>query len=430
MNKKQIKSMNAISVMLLLPAWGEAFQHGLSVAKAHNVSCRQTVTVCHERPLQRFESVLAEMPAGPGIQSALPKLLLSAGFESSSELVLFASDYVDDSDPLVLSKILQEDFGLSPHQSHICRVALFELVRESRGDGDSGSDGMIASTSAAVEPVTGEAVDAVRSDDANASSDPEMIAKKPLFKSVVVNQKAKLRHTGAESFPSASGHQYGLPSEHSRTLAAIKKEIEEFMCFMTKPSASSQEDPIRETTAKVYIRHANLFLGWYLKEGSGNDKLNMVAVRKGMDVEPSRQDENVANECRSFSIVNIFPDKDPASAQPIVDFILWLRQTRDISHSYEANVLRGLTKLLKFRFSSESTADPTYGEKSYHDIPAVRELRKLHRDANRRQSKSPRSSDEDQKWLSWEEYLGVVQALKRAVIDKLDGLEDDDSAKP
>ena len=71
----------------------------------------------------------------------------------------------------------------------------------------------------------------------------------------------------------------------------------------------------------------------------------MVAVRKGMDVEPSRRDENVANECRSFSIVNIFPDKDAASAQPIVDFILWLRRTRDISHSYEANVLRGLTKV-------------------------------------------------------------------------------------
>ena len=341
--------MNAISLMLLLPGGGGAFQQGLSVAKAYNASCRQTVTVCHERPLQRFESVLAEMPVGPGIQSALPKLLLSAGFESSSELVLFASDYVDASDPLVLSKTLQEDFGLSPHQSHICRVALFELVRETRGDGDSllsGSDGMIASTSAAAEPVTGEALDVVRSDDANnASSDPEMIAKKPLFKSVVVNQKAKLRHAGTESSSSASGHQYGLPSEHSRTLPAIKKEIEEFMCFMTKPSASSQEDPIRETTARVYIRHANLFLGWYLKEGSGNDKLNMVAVRKGMDVEPSRRDENVANECRSFSIVNIFPDKDAASAQPIVDFILWLRRTRDISHSYEANVLRGLTKV-------------------------------------------------------------------------------------
>jgi len=40
----------------------------------------------------------------------------------------------------------------------------------------------------------------------------------------------------------------------------------------------------------------------------------------------------------------------------------------------------------------------------------VRELRKLHRDANRRQKLAPRVSDEEKKWISWKEYLAVVKA--------------------
>jgi hypothetical protein len=90
-----------------------------------------------------------------------------------------------------------------------------------------------------------------------------------------------------------------------------------------------------------------------------------------------------------------------------------LRSERKISVSYEANLLRGLIKLLKFRFARESQSDPAYGGgKSFDDIPVVRELRKLHRDANKRQAVAPRSSNEDRKWLSWPEYLLVVQRSK------------------
>jgi len=119
----------------------------------------------------------------------------------------------------------------------------------------------------------------------------------------------------------------------------------------------------------------------------------------------------------------VFPNKEATSAQPIIEYIVWLRKSRNISNNYEANLLRGLTKLIKFRFASESVADPTYGEKSFHDIPVVRELRRLQRDASRRQSKSSeRSSDEKKKWLSWTEYLGVVEALKEDVADELEQL--------
>jgi hypothetical protein len=62
---------------------------------------------------------------------------------------------------------------------------------------------------------------------------------------------------------------------------------------------------------------------------------------------------------------------------------MWLRKSRSISASYEANILRGLTKLVKFRFAKESTADPSYGQKSFEDIPLIREIRRLYTDANK-----------------------------------------------
>ena len=78
-----------------------------------------------------------------------------------------------------------------------------------------------------------------------------------------------------------------------------------------------------------------------------------------------------------------------------------------------------MIKLTKFRFRAESQTDPGYGEKSFSDIPIVRELRKWHRNASQRQKGAPRSSTEEQKWISWPEYLQVVQTLKYDLVDLL-----------
>jgi|AntRauTorckE5430_2_1112549.scaffolds.fasta_scaffold17187_1 hypothetical protein len=224
---------------------------------------------------------------------------------------------------------------------------------------------------------------------------PSQVEKKPLFKSVVVNQNAKQRHTSTKN-----SHNYGLPPNYGKLYPNLATELDNFLNFMTMTSASVQESPIRQTTAIVYIRHAKLFLGWYRTS---------IGLEDGND---------------SITINDIFPDKEAISAQPIIDFILWLRRTRQISDSYEANMLRGLTKLLKYRYRNESTADPSYGEKSFGDIPVVRELRKLHRDANRRQILSPRSSEEDRKWLDWGEYLNVVRLLKEDVEKEIQDYEE------
>jgi hypothetical protein len=77
-------------------------------------------------------------------------------------------------------------------------------------------------------------------------------------------------------------------------------------------------------------------------------------------------------------------------------------------------------KLLKFRFSKESQSDPFSGRNTYDDIPLIVEVRKLHRDANKRQKLAPRSSDEKKKWISWPEYLHVVEQTKREVLAQID----------
>jgi hypothetical protein len=88
-------------------------------------------------------------------------------------------------------------------------------------------------------------------------------------------------------------------------------------------------------------------------------------------------------------------------------------------HSYEANILRGLIKMVKFRFAGElslninnNTIQSATSKTPLDDLPIVVELRKFHRQAGNKAKKAPRSSDEGKKWLDWSEYLEVIELLK------------------
>ena len=129
--------------------------------------------------------------------------------------------------------------------------------------------------------------------------------------------------------------------------------------------------------------------------------------------------EKKAELMRQVSLIDIFPDTSTKSATCVLNYILWLRSERTISSNYEANILRGLIKLVKFRFASVlSDSDALqHSSKSkstslLDDLPIVVELRRLHRDAGQKAKKSQRSSDEGKKWLEWEEYLEVIEFLK------------------
>lgn len=145
------------------------------------------------------------------------------------------------------------------------------------------------------------------------------------------------------------------------------------------------------------MRHARQFLGWYVT--------NSYLQEAQSDSE--------------LSLFRLVPNTEKESATEIINFVLWLR-SRKVSVSYEANILRGLIKLLKYRFAQESKSDSSYGGNTFDDIPVIKETRKLHRDANKRQRLAPRSSDEQSKWLSWPEYLKVVENTKCEVLQMVE----------
>jgi len=352
---------------------------------------------------------------------------------------------------------------------------------------------------------------------------------KPLapWKSVLVNDKAKLRRrskTDRNTKTNGSGihsdskdeakkdssYNYGLlpltsNNDDRQTYRTLYAELDNFLSYMTIPHASgtqSSDPPIREQTAKVYINHARLFLGWIvdarsvLTESSEelidapreSEQRDMDDGKDGQDKEPftmssplaassssalsgtmaSQPDEadsvrkrvwaNVLRRMRpssmresnegnnddarnALSLYDIFPSSTADSASCVVRYILWLRSERRISSNYEANILRGMIKLVKFRFSYETSSlsdDPsaiqitgTSSSKSstrlssstttpLDNLPIVTELRKLHREAGLKGKKAPRSSDEQKKWLEWEEYLEVIRLLKMDLSDMID----------
>lgn len=367
-------------------------------------------------PLRDFQQVLSDRNVEDAVSQRICGLLNDSGFMRTSELVLFAADFEQSKSPESLSRILQSDFGFSAYLSHVCRAALFDLVRRNHESPKPDPDGIESATES---PSLSELVAGSSPLSSDEGPNKEKSKSDEGYWNFVVNAKQQQRLSGGD-------YRYALPKNYERIFPTIAKEIEEeYLTFMTQPTASSQEPPIRKATAVVYQRHARQFAGWFLKNAESTEKLNMDIIRSTSALEEKERevDKSALQRCKDFSIRSIIPSKDATSAQPIVEYVIWLRKVRNISNNYEANLLRGLTKLLKFRFASESKADPTYGERSFHDIPVVRELRRLQRDASRRQTKSSeRSSDEKKKWLSWSEYLDVVDALKKDVADELEQL--------
>lgn len=217
----------------------------------------------------------------------------------------FSSDFQDRSE--ILSKVLIEDFGLKALDAHKIRSATTILL--SRTAHDHSTHGQVLAP-------------------------PPRQVSNPLSNYNKTNSTKKNKDqvpfkefsTGSKSRPLLSQHKdvihYGLrPDQVSQTL---RKELQQFLQFMIEPSSMSQEQPIRKATADVYCRHANQFLGWCINSASDED-IN--------------------------SLKDVFPNTEKQSTESVYRFIKWLKSDRKISVSYEANILRGLTKLAKFRYS-------------------------------------------------------------------------------
>lgn len=341
--------------------------------------------------------------------------------KSSESLLLLARDFVDR--PEVFSSLLVSDFGFPVLEAHQTRALVMTAIRNEDASDQNSSNIRVGragggattqslgaidekhvyekgnSLGAITEAVTEEDKEEIMAPQNDDITDTESTNTKTYsdreLKSTIVNEQAKRRKQSVDDY------NYGLPKDYATLYPKLAAELDDYYLFMTQPSTYSQESPIRDATAKVYMNHAKLFLGWCCQ----NPK-----TTKDKD---GNESTIVKNE---MSIFAILPSKEKESADNIIRFVLWLR-TRDISVSYEANLLRGIIKLLKFRFAKESTSDPLDGKNTFDDIPIIKEVRKLHRDANQKQRLAPRSSDESKKWITWQDYLGVTQNTKNEVLE-------------
>lgn len=324
----------------------------------------------------------------------------------SSTLQAVTKDFLDSA--ATISTILIQDFGLSPIAAHQTRAALQRLIGMNTNNSEGGSTEdttRVTETQASVPllPLNKSGHALQSRPDLGTSSLEES------YKSMIVSKAAQRRAAAVHS-----SLEYGLPRHYEAAFPVTAAELDDFFAFMTVPSTDSQgETPIRAATANIYLRHAKLFLGWYW------DFYLPEHEEESDDIDTSNKE--------NLSLYKIFPTKEKEHASSILEFLLWLRSTRQIAVSYEANLLRGLSKLLKFRFRKESSdqdrSSSNDNSSSFGDIPLIRELRKLHRDANRRQAVAPRVSNEDCKWLAWPDYLQVVQCARKdvsALIEEFD----------
>jgi len=467
--------------------------------------------------------------------SAITNQLTTSGFLNDNDIIQFAKGFINRQE--IISNVLINDFQWNVIDAHRCRVGLIELVRDEYGlksdidllleDGKTESIEEVklslAQRSSIVPPLIPSVVSSTSSDDTKAEREEakerdteveEVVkVKQPSWKSVLVNDKAKLRRVSTPNSESTTSltttkkkdtYNYGLltatttPNPDKQTYSNLYLELDSYWKYMTVPQTSSVSDtPIREQTAKVYLTHARLFIGWMLDVRGVllSEDEERVLLDELFGSDENREEVSPADKCdgmtpsllgtssttaddaksvrikvwkhaldrtsttssssstieppsavdkpslqQSMSLYDIFPSSDTESAAPVLQYILWLRSERGISPNYEANVLRGLIKLVKFRFanelSSSSAATPTANQvngggrggtlsrsTALDDLPIVIELRKLHREAGNKGKKAPRSSDEGKKWLDWNEYLEVIQLLKYDLSSLIDSYD-------
>lgn len=273
---------------------------------------------------------------------------------------------------------LKIDFGIDDAiDAHCLRAALWQLYRENEAPITSFSDSQGTALQVNMENNT------LRSNDASPYLSSQTSAVLDLLSPNKINNRNNNQTVNEKlQTPRKLYKEVTLTNTISRNRTysdnplppALKAELEHdyYEEFLIKPTPEAPT-PLRAATAKTYLRHAKLFVQWY-----------------------AATSDSVTNTTRLSDILNASGDE--ASVQCFWDFCAYLRTERAIAKSYEANLWRGLGKLLKYRHGAE--------------VPAIRLIRRWHREAQQAARKAPRSSNEDRKWLSWPQYLTVVQTCR------------------
>jgi hypothetical protein len=178
---------------------------------------------------------------------------------------------------------------------------------------------------------------------------------------------------------------YRIPLEECGS--DLKKQFKALRKFLTVRRLGPQECILAGVTAEKYEDVLRGALGWLCAE---------------KNMKPSK-----------VTLLDLFPSIDAESANGAFEYVTWLNDERQTSANYELLVTRSCIAAVKFLYGNLSKAQPGEGEaKPYHDLPVMKELRRMAKDAKARSAKAPSVSDERLKWLEWDEYLTLVQRLK------------------
>jgi hypothetical protein len=351
------------------------------------------------------------------ITNSILQQLTAAGFVDDNDITQFARGFLVREEEL--SQILIQDFGWTALDAHRARVGIISLVREelkevnvmidkgptvTEAQSTTKSDRsieqeVVLTSNDTVSPV--ELRNRLGVEEIKVVNETEVSIKPALWKSVLVNDKAKKRRANnnlektrrhvqdgddANTVPTVKNdYNYGLLQATSgddtdrMVYVTLYAELDSFWSYMTIPQTSAVSDAtIRDQTAKVYLTHARLFLGWVvdargvldmdnqlaevLNERSDDQEKQITSSFSGISSSPTLNmaknvrkqvwknildrktssfatDGSKADTLRhGISLYDIFPNSQTESASPVLQYILWLRAERGISPNYEASM--------------------------------------------------------------------------------------------
>ena len=196
-----------------------------------------------------------------------------------------------------------------------------------------------------------------------------------------------------------SGGAYRLKT--SELCDELRAELVRFRRFLTTRRLGSTEAPIKEVTARKYEDQIRGLLGW------------MLATF------PEEFPEGAAS---ATSMRLAFPSPAKSSASRAFEHLQWLSETRRCGPAYELVALRAFVAAAKFLYG-QTEDEPAAGavDRPYARVPLVAQLRRLNADAGRRASRASPTADVRKKWLSWDQYLGLVKTLEDEIAPRWHG---------
>lgn len=199
--------------------------------------------------------------------------------------------------------------------------------------------------------------------------------------------------------------KYGLGSVDDETIPkSLQKELDDFKQFRTETNSSHSTGKVRESTVKQELKQIKLILGWlyrYHYQGISLAEMSLRYIIVGTPLK-SNFDKDIAEQANNDAKYTM---------SLACDYILWLKadskvkipgnQGRGIESQYtEVSVLKTFLLVAKFL---------RHDERSSVVRLLKNELTKTQQEAR----EHPLVKEESKKWLDWDEFLTLVEQLRK-----------------